>query len=245
VAIRAETYALARPIPYLLQQQPATQDVEFPLRHGSSGALIEPTSGTAIVSRPNDEEFSSGAVAVASSVASYTVPDTSAEDVGAQWTIAVDLTIAAKSYKYRRGAYLCEYVPPCPISVLDLYGRVPELEGRIPHRQGPTGTGEGWQPQIDAAYYEFLRLLIADARPIWLLRSAEDYYDFVRLRACELAAKAIPAARDSSWDVERRILWSEAEGAKGRIRLEYTTDRGHRSAGEGPIRTVPAGRPLW
>lgn len=245
MTVRASTYALARSIPYLLQQG-AAQDVEAPIRHGTDGSLVTPSAATLSVMRPDDTTFSSGPADTTSGVATYTIPDTSAEDVGRDWELAWAHTIGGVVYPYRMTAYLCQYVPPCPVTVLDLYDRVPELEGRIPARQGVNGTGEGWQTQIDDAYREFLRSLIADARPIWLLRSAEDYFDAVRLRACELAVKAVPSPPESAWTQTAKVLYLEAQAARGKVRLSYTDERESlRRAGQATVRLAPVGRPSW
>lgn len=226
MATRAATYALARPIPYLLQQGGA-QTIDFPVRHGATGALVAPTAAgsTVTIKRPAGTSFAAAqAVTVASSLASYDVASTAAEDVGDGWEVLLSLVIDGNTYPFRRNAYLCEYVPPCPISVADLYTAVPELRSQIPQAQDTNGTAEGWQPQIDAAYFEWLRELIGNGRKVWLLRSADDYFDRVLYRAAQMACDAVPAEEGSPWARLSKQMWRELERARGNVRLGYSDE---------------------
>lgn len=248
--VRVATYALARPAPYLLERG-ASQTIEAPIRHGSDGSLVAPDSGTITIVRPDGTELvSDAAVTVASSTATYTVLPSSSETLGAGWEARWTLTIDGVVYPiYRNSAYLCEYVPPSVVSVLDLYTHIPELQHRVPQSQDVTtrgGSGEGWQRQIDEAYFELLRRMLDDGRKPWLIREVTGYREWLLTRALQLCVGAISFGPDSTWAQHAKRLYFELQRVEARFRIQYSTDNADTRQGGSPvIRLASAGRPVW
>ncbi len=247
MAVRVATYALIRAAPFFLERG-AEQTIEFPIRHGSDGSLVAPDSGTVTINRPNGTSLVSGAaVSVPSSTAQYTLTPAASETLGAGWDILLTPVIGGVTYPtMRQSAYLCEYVPPCVISVLDLYERIPELRARIPPSQGERGDNTGWQPQVDAAYYEFLQRMIDDGQRPWLVREVTGYRDWLLTRALQLCVRAISHGPDSSWAQESKQLHFDMQRAEGRLRFQYS-DEHHdiRRAGSPVYTLAPVGRGPW
>lgn len=246
MTIRAATYALDRPIPYLLQQG-GVQTVEFGVRHGTSGALVAVTQAgsTITISRPDGTLFAdSQDIVVTDGLGSYEVASTADEDVGPGWEVRLSLVIGGLTYAYRQGAILCEYVPPCPVSVLDIYREYPELGRQVPATQEAAGVG--WQPQIDAAYFQLLRELIADARPVHRLREGTDYHERILVDACKRCFQAVPTQPGSAQELDRTDLRYRLDHAKAGTKLGYDGDTdGLKRSASPTVRLAPTGRPQW
>lgn len=250
MAVRSATYALARPAPYLLERG-AEQTIEAPIRHGSAGDLVAPDSGTITINRPDGTALVSGAaVTVSSSTATYTVTPAASETLGAGWDVLWTLTFSGVVYPvYRASAYLVKYVPPNVISAQDLYTRIPELQHRVPQAQDATtrgGSGNGWQPQIDEAYYELIRKMLSDGREPWRVREATGYRDWLLARALQLCVGTIAFGPDSTWAQQAKALHFEMQRAQAALRFQYDDeDAGTRRGGSPIIRLAAVGRPLW
>jgi hypothetical protein len=250
MAIRVETYALARSAPYLIERG-ATQTLTAPIRYGPDGSLVAPDSGTVTITRPDGTDLVSGAtVTVTSSTATYTVLPAASETLGEGWTVLWTLTIAGTVYPvFRQSAYLCTYVPPNVISTVDMFVRVPELQHRVPQAQDLVargGSGVGWQPQIDEAYYELVRRLLSDGRQPWLIREVTGYRDWLLTRALQLAVGTISFGADSTWAQQSKALHFEMLKVQAALRVQYDTDNPGIRRGASPvIRLAPVGRPLW
>jgi hypothetical protein len=250
MAIRQATYAFSRPAPYLLERG-ATQTLTAPIRHGSGGGLIAPDSGTVTITRPDGTNLvEDQPLTVSSSTAQYTVAPAVSETLGAGWSVLWTLTFAGVVYPvYRQSAYLVKYVPPNVISERDLYARVPELEHRVPQAQGSTdrgGSGEGWQPQIDEAYFELLRRLIDDGQKPWLVREVTGYRDWLLNRALQLCVGTISFGPDSTWAEQSKRLHFEGKTVAARMRFQLDDEDSATRRGASPVLRVAAvGRPLW
>mgnify|MGYP003127433186 CR=1 FL=1 len=250
MAIRAATYAFARPAPYFLERG-ATQTITAPIRHGSGGDLVAPASGTITITRPDGTNLvEDQSVTVSSSTATFTLAPAASETLGAGWTVLWKLTFSGVVYPvFRQSAYLVQYVPPNVISERDLYARVPELQHRVPQSQGPTdrgGSGEGWQPQIDEAYFELLRRLLDDGREPWRVREVTGYRDFLLTRSLQLCVGTISFGPDSTWSEQSKRLYFERKTVEARMRFQYEDDAAATRRGASPvIRLSAVGRPLW
>lgn len=260
MAIRAETHALARPVPYLLEQGYSSADgstgqvIEAPIRRTSDGALVVPTasgSKITILDPSSTKVIDAAGLVVSSSVSSYTFaagqPDT-AYTLGDGWTVEWSIVISGEVYTFRRRAVLCEYVPRNVITASDLYGGsgFPELRHAVPQAQGDRGDGTGWAPQIDAAYHEFIRKMLRDGRPIWKSREATGYWDWLLAKSLKLAADSIPAPEGSQWARLQVRAYHRMREAEAHLRLQYDDESTtRRRPGEGPIYTSPVGRPSW
>jgi hypothetical protein len=153
MAIRAETYALARPVPYLLERgyQDAAgvdwQTIEAPIRRTSDGAVVAVTAvgSTVTVTAPGGVVLvNAAAVTVADGVARYTFTagaPTSSQALGEGYTVEWALVIDGEVYTYRHAAILCQYVPPNSVTAADLYGGdgVAELVVGAPRSDGRDG----------------------------------------------------------------------------------------------------------
>jgi hypothetical protein len=247
MGFRQATYAFGRPVPYLLERG-AAQTIQAPVRYGSAGGLVAPDSGTISVEKPDGTFLvSEEAVTISSSIAQYTLTPSSSEALGEGWTVYWDLTIGGVAYPtFRQAAYLCKHVPPNVISANDLYSRRPELEARVPQKQGARGDDVGWQPQIDEAYYELIQRLLDDGRRPWLIREVTGYRSWLLTRALQLCVQAIPGGLDSSWAQASKDLAFELRGAEARLRFQYDDEAATVRRGGSPvIRLAPTGRPLW
>ncbi len=250
MAIRAATYAFARPAPYFLERA-ATQTITAPIRHGSGGELVAPDSGTISITRPDGTFLvEDQSVTVSSSTATYTLAPAASETLGAGWTVLWKLTFSGVVYPvFRQAAYLVKYVPPNVISERDLYARVPELEHRVPQSQGATdrgGSGEGWQPQIDEAYFELLRRLLDDGREPWRVREVTGYRDWLLTRSLQLCVGTISFGPDSTWAEQSKRLYFDRRTVEARMRFQYEDDGAATRRGASPvIRLSAVGRPLW
>jgi hypothetical protein len=250
MAVREATYSFSRPAPYLLERG-ALQTIEAPIRYGSAGSLVAPASGTITINRPDGTALVSGAaVTVSSSTATYAVTPAASETLGAGWDVLWTLTIGGVVYPtFRQSAYLVKYVPPMVISARDLYTRIPELEHRVPQAQDDTdrgGTGTGWQPQIDEAYYELIRRLLSDGREPWKIREVTGYRDWLLTRALQLCVGTISFGPDSAWAQQSKALHFEMQRASAALRFQYDDEAaGIRRGGHPVIRLAAVGRPLW
>jgi hypothetical protein len=249
MAVRTDTFAFARRVPYFLERG-VEQTIEAPVRHGTTGSLQTPDSGTITIVKPDGTDLvSAAAVTVASSTAQYTLTPSAAETLGAGYEVRWTLVFATVTYPvYRTAAYLGKYLPPNQISVVNLYGVWPWLQHRIPQSQGDTdrgGDGTGWQRQIDDAYYSFLRRVLEDGREPWKIREATGYYDWLLAKALSNAVGAIENLSGDEIVERRRQAFFLMKEAETRFRLNFdTTAPGRRSGGSALIRMAPVGRPV-
>lgn len=250
MAIRVDTYALALGIDHLIERGIA-QTLTAPIRHGSTGALVAPSAGTVTITRPDLTELvSAAAVTITDSTATYALSAPAAtETPAAGWVVTWALTIGGNPYTFRHPAILCQYVPRCPVSVADMLTRVPSLLDREPQGQRSTsrnGDGTGWQAQLDAAWYEWLRELKGNGRPIWRLKSAVDYFDRVLVRACQLAVQTIATGPEGAFVELSKQLYFDSTKAAAAVKLTYDDDTTGLRRGASPIvRLAPVGRPSW
>ena len=235
MALSPTSYSLGRRVPLLLVRS-GTQTVRAPVRRGSTGALVVPNSAIITILRPDGSTLVSGASApISSSVAGYTLTPGASEALGAGWTVSWSLTMSdGDMLPWREDAYLCEYVPPCAISAVDLYTTVPELAYRVPEAQGSRGTDEGWQPQIDAAYDDLLRKLIDDGHRPWQIRTVSGYHPWLLARALQRCLEAIPTAPGDTWETERRSAHFRMVAADGGLRIQYADQSSSTHRG-GPV----------
>lgn len=248
MAERDDTYAPVRPIPYLLARV-ASQTVSLPIRNGSAGALVAPTQAgsTLTVTRPDTGDLvTAGAVTITSSVATYELPTMVGLPLGAGWKLTWSLVIGGVTYTYQYDAYACDYVPPSMISVMDLFTREPELRFRVPQAQaaaGRGGSGEGWQVQVDEAYYDLIQALLDRGESIWLIRGLTGLRAWLRSRALMLCCRALSTATDDQWDRKAGVYFAEWKAADGSLALLHDTDPATLRTSRGPYRLAPVGRP--
>ena len=126
MAVLNDTYALDRRVPYFLTRG-IEQTVEAPVRHGSTGALVTPDSGTITIVKPDGTHLVSGAaVTVSSSTAQFTLTPSVSETLGEGYEIRWSLVFAAVTAgTFRTAGYMAEYMPANVISATDLYGKWP------------------------------------------------------------------------------------------------------------------------
>lgn len=247
MALSPTSYAVGRRVPLLLVRGSA-QTIQAPVRRGSTGDLVAPTSATVTILRPDGSTLVSGASApISSSVAGYTLTPGASEALGAGWTVSWSLTMTdGDMVPWREDAYLCEYVPPCSISAVDLYTTVPELRYRVPESQGASGTDEGWQPQIDAAYEDLLRKLIDNGHRPWQIRTVAGYHPWLLSRALQRCLEAVPATPGDTWETERRSAHFRQSAADGNLRIQYADELSSTHRGAGPIiRLCSSERAQW
>jgi hypothetical protein len=252
MAVRNETYAIARPIPYLIQMGQA-QTLTFPVRDPGSGALVAPTlaGSTVQIVRPDltTSLVAAGTAmtAVSGSIAQYDLSaPASTEPVGLGWTVYAHLVIGSTTYVLRSSAIMCEYVPPNVVSAADLYARVPELKQRIPQAQGPRGDDVGWQPQIDEAYYELIQRMLDNGRPIWKCREPTGYRAWLLARARQLAILACPNDSGGWLDRASKDAFFEMQRAEAALVLQYDDEPAEVKRGASqPIRLAPVATGGW
>jgi hypothetical protein len=245
MAERDDTYAPARPIPYLLGRV-AAQTISLPVRNGSAGSLVAPSSGTLTITCPGASVVTSGAVSFPGDIATATLSSMIGLELGAGYTLVWALTIAGVAYTYRFDAYLCDYVPACAISVLDMYAREPELKHRIPQSQAAStrgGSGEGWQVQVDEAYYDLIQTLLDRGESPWLIRGLTGLRAWLRSRALMLCCRTLSTATDDQWDRKAGVYYAEHKAADGSLAIQRDTDPATLRTSRGPYRLAPVGRP--
>ncbi len=242
---RTETLAAVRPVPYLLERI-SSQVVTCPVRHGSTGALQAPASGTLTVTRPDGTSFlSAGAVPVPASVATYTLASLASEDVGQGWTLVWSLTIDGVPYVFRFDAYLCTYIPHNPISVQELYDYEPELRHRVPQSQSSRGDGVGWQPQVDAAYYALIQWMVDSGHRFWTIRGMTGTREWLRTLVLMRCCRALSTAPDDAWSRKATDYRYEHKTAEAKLVFQFDSDSAGTRRGASPvIRLAPVGRPL-
>lgn len=261
MAVRNETHAIDRPVPYLLEQGYADvagtggQTIQAPVRRTQDGELVAVTASGSTVSVTDgggQVVVTGAAVTVSGGVASYTfaagLPSTG-HQLGDGWTVVWRLNIGGEFYTFRRRAILCQYVPRNVITAADLYGGdgVPELKFKVPQAQrSDGGDGTEWGPQIDAAYYDFIRKMLADGRPIWLSREPTGYRNWLLAKALLRAVDSIPAQAGTVWAEAKRAAYRRWREAEATMRLQYDTEASTvRRPGTGPIYMTPTRRPRW
>lgn len=246
MAERDDTYAPARPIPYLLARV-VLQTVSLPIRNGSAGALVAPDSGTLTVTRPDSGDLvTAGAVTITGGIATYDLPTMAGVPLGAGWTLVWALVIGGVTYTYRYDAYACDYVPVSAISVLDLFSREPELRHRVPQSQAATtrgGSGEGWQVQVDEAYYDLIQTLLDRGESPWLIRGLTGLRAWLRSRALMLCCRTLSTATDDQWDRKAGVYFAEWKASDGSLVIQHDTDPATLRTSRGPYRLAPVGRP--
>ena len=246
-------------MPYLLEQGYSSADgltgqtIAAPIRRTSDGELVTVTESgsTVTVREPSGTVMVDGAaVTVSGGQATYTFAagePGSSYSVGEGWSIEWALVIGGETYTFRAGGILCEWVPPNVITAADLYGGegFPELRYAVPQAQGERGDDTGWGPQIDAAYYELIRRMLRDGRPIWRSREPVGYREWLLAAALKHAADAIPAPEGSQWARLQVRAYHRFRAAEAGLRLQYDDEATTiRRPGDGPIYCVPVGRPL-
>lgn len=244
---RSDTYAPVRPVPHLFAQV-SSQDLSCPIRHGATGALVAPSSATVTITDPNGLEVVSAANApIVDDVATYTLAGMDARtDVGAGWTVYWRPTIGGVVYELTPfEAFLCTYVPSCPISVLDLYVREPELRHRVPQAQSERGDGTGWQPQIDDVYYDLIQILIDRGYEIWRIRGLTGLREWLRSRALMRCCRTLSTQSGDSWDRKAGIYYAEHKQADGCLVVQLDSEEPDVRTGRGPIRLAAVGRPRY
>lgn len=246
MTVAVPTLAFTRPVPYLLERG-KEQTLEAPVRHGATGTLQAPTAASSTFSlrRPGgDFLVSEGSVLVPSSTAQYTLTPSASETLGRNYEVQWDLDIDGVSYPIRVPAYMCDWVPRNMVSVIELYGVIPELRYRIPQAQGERGDNTGWQPQIDEAYYDLIQRLIDDGRDIWRLKdivSARRWLLFTALKRCLLA---IPFDANSNLASKEKSVIYELGRIEDDLRFVFEDeDAAVREAGRPVTRLAPVGRP--
>ena len=246
MAIRTETYALARPVPYMVQRG-VKQTLACPIRY--QGSLVTPDSGTVTIVDPSGAEVvSSAAVTVAGSQATYEwTPDADATE-GSGWEVRWSLVFGGDQYPtYYITLYVVDYVPPPCITEEDIYTREPELRYQVPQAQGSRGDSSGWQPQLDAAYYDLLQRLLDTGREPWEIREVHGYRAWLLARSLELVCLAASSGGGGdTWMARATHYMHEGRRATAALRIQYRDDdAGTRRAGPGIVTLAPVGREPW
>lgn len=236
----ASTLAVASRLPHLLARGVAST-VSIPLRHGSTAALVAPSAGTWAFKQRDGTTLSSGSVAIAGSIASADITPAATLDYGEGYELHWSLTIDGAAWTHRADCYVVRFVPRCSCTVEDLYTRQPELRYRVPADQS-----DGWQRQIDAAYYELLQRLIDDGQRPWEIIGCTGYAEWLTARALQLCVEALPNGGDMSWSERIKAAAYIVRGAESRFRIQRDSSlsTAERTPGFGAVfRTSPVRRP--
>ena len=246
MAERDDTYAPARPIPYLLARV-AAQTVSLPVRNGSDGALVVPDSGTLTITAPAPAAVTAGLMTFPGGVPTCDLSTMVGVPLGTGYSLQWTLVIGGVTYTFPPyDAYVCDYVPPSMISVIDLFAREPELKYRVPQGQAAPargGSGEGWQIQVDEAYYDLIQALLDRGESLWLIRGLTGLRAWLRSRALMLCCRALSTATDDQWDRKAGVYFAEWKASDGSLVLLHDTDPATLRTSRGPYRLAPVGRP--
>jgi hypothetical protein len=170
--IQASSYTPRFPLPDIIQRG---RDVvlECPVYSGVS--LSEPDSGTCTVYDSSSGTVATGAVVVASDVATFSLPGatTGALELSAGWRVEWVLTMGDGAvYTFRNPAYLVYRELYPAMSDQDLTeGRYYDLSRYLP---SGVGTFSEWRY---AAWYEIQRRLMQDQRFPWLIMEPSALVD--------------------------------------------------------------------
>ena len=207
------------------------------------------SSTTVVVKDSTGTAMTVGAVSIVSSKAVATLTPAATLVLGTGYDVYWTPDFTSVRYQVvRQTAVMCEFVPPAVISEADLVGGegIPELAYRVPFAQGASGSAVGWQPQVDAAYYAFLREFTNNGRKLWLIRDASGYREWCLAKALLLAVRSIPDDPDGQWATKARELRLELADAAGRVQIQFSDDApGVRRSGSPTTQLAPVGRPWW
>lgn len=243
---RVLTYSLDIPHPYLMEIG-RTQELQGPVRYGSTGALIAPTvSGSSItITRPAGTELVSAAgITVSGSVATYSLSTLSSSEEAAEgWLVEWDLVIGGLVYPFRSAAIAVLHLLFPVVSEADIYVEEPELRYRVPQAQQTAGSG--WQPQGDQTWWDIQRYLLRKGRRPWLTTEPDAFREAHRYGWLERACRGVEQDVSGAWLTKAKHYGSLARSALADIQLTYqdndTSPTSRR--GRGPIRLAPVGRP--
>jgi len=228
MTVRVPTYALARTVPYLMERG-AEQTLQFPLRDTATGALVEPDDTSTIqIESPASTDLVTEQVveSVTSSIAQFTLTPAVSVALGAGYTVLFTPIIGGVPYPtFRERGYVGDFV----------------------FHNTVTPDNVGWQPQIDEAYYEMIRQLLDDGRPIWeITEESTGVYEWMLSRALLNCVNAIDFGPDSNWARLAKDLRFRMDRADGSLKLQYSTDEATvRRSGTPTNRLAPSGRPVW
>lgn len=246
--VQIDTYALDVPHAYLVRRG-ATTTLEGPIRYGSGAPLIAPTQAgsTITITRPDGTVLVSGAaVTVTSSTATYALTLAASETLGDGWLVEWSLVISGITYILRQTMAAVDRLPIPVISEREIYEVEPELRMRVPQRQGSTGDGTGWQPQIDAAWHWIVRQLLESGCRLWLLREATGLHDALLYLVLQRCCQAVTVDPAGIWAQKARDYATQHRYAWSSMRLSYDSEQvGIRRSGAPVIDLRPVGRPSW
>ena len=185
--IQSTTYSFRAPLPDIIERGVSTV-VEMPAYSG--GSLVAPSAGTYTLYRPDETVCTTGAITVAASIATYTLPDTSSEDLGSGWRSVWSLTMPdGRIYGPRNPAYLVRSRLYPVLTDLDLtQGLYSNLDRYLP--AGETS----WEDHRTTAWEQIQRRLLQDQRRPWLVIEPSALLDVQREPTLPLTVRDLGAA---------------------------------------------------
>jgi hypothetical protein len=174
--VQQTNYAARFRLPDLLQQGQAGT-LECPVYLDASLSAPTAAGSTCTIYRPDGSTYSTGAITVSSSVATYAylAPGTT-ETLGLGWRVEWSLIMGdSRTYVYRNSAGLVLRQLYPVLTDLDLtQGRYSDLSLALP--QGSSS----WQEWRTAAWEEIQRTLLRDQRRPWLITEPSALLDVHR-----------------------------------------------------------------
>ena len=191
-----------------------------------SGALVAPTQSgsTYALVDPGGVELVSGAVTVASSVATYAIaaldlPSSIAygEGYSERWTLVLD----GIARRYRRSVTMARFELAPPLGEAELIaGEYPDLSAQFANWSG------SFQALLDAEWQAVLRALWRDGTPADVLVEPSEVFEWYRHAALARVFKSLLGTQDNPrWDRLYQIHADEARSARSGLRVTVDRDR--------------------
>lgn len=221
------------------------QELPFPVRYGTAGALQAATAGSLTIRRPSGTDLVAGvSLDVSSSTPKYALAAPSINPAvnpsGYGWQYIVSLTIGGVVY----GPWSIDVIAVLEaahpvVSEATLFVREPELAHRYPEGQ------TSWQPQVSAAWEDLVRAEDEAGQSLDLNRNPTATADAHLFHGLELCCEALNNGADANrgWAFKAANYREQYKQALSRLRPRLVADPSTLRRGRGPMRLAPTGRP--
>jgi len=192
------------------------------------GALVVPDSGTVAIYRSDGTLVVSAAVTVASSMATYTTPSFSAEQLGEGWRVEWMLVVAGATHTFDRPAALCRRRLFPVLVEADLVRRHSDLAALRP------SSLSSYQDYLDDSWEEILHQIRQKGSLPQLIASPEDLKYVHLYRALELIFRdfAVSQSADGKWPFLAADYAKQYQQAWNQLSLKYDSNEDGKADGE-------------
>jgi hypothetical protein len=213
------TYTPRLDLPYAIERG-RSQVITLAVYSGAT--LTAPASGTLTLYAPDGSTASTGAVAIVSDVAEYTVSGLTSYAYGEGWAVEWALVMPdAVTHTYRSDAALCRVAPQQTVCPADLYRLQPYLDSS----SAGAISSETWVDQCREAYVELQRRLWSRGKRPWQIVDQAALRQAELMLALSYAYRAL-ASRDTSGTARDQAdhYMGEAGRSWNRVTVRYDLD---------------------